>query len=86
MIHPDAHLAIDRLAAARRALAALAAQEAALARRVLALPDGRHAGMAAAIEIATGPDGGRRIVVAEDLLGSGVGEAPAPWLDGGQMA
>lgn len=83
----DAYRAIDRLAAARRAMVALAAQEAALAGRVLALPDGRHAGMAVAVEIVTGPDGARRIIVAEDLLAKGpVDGVPHPsWVEEGQI-
>lgn len=74
---PNPLLAIDRLAAVRRALCALAAEEEALARRVFVLPDGRHGGIACALEIATGVDGIRRIVVTEDLLAFGMPGNPA---------
>lgn len=73
---PNPHLAIDRLASVRRAMCALAAEEEALARRVFALPDGRHGGTACAVEIAMGVDGIRRIVVTEDLLAFGMPDDP----------
>lgn len=65
---PNPHLAIDRLAATRRAICALAEEEERLARRVFGLPDGRHGGMACTVEIATGTDGIRRIVIMDDAL------------------
>lgn len=77
---PNPHLAIDRLATLRRKMCALAAEEAALARRVFALPDGRHGGMAAIVEITTGSDNIRRIVVTEDLL-----TGPAPPAASGEV-
>lgn len=72
---PNPHIAIDRLAALRRAMADLAAQEEALLRSIALLPDGRHEGMAARVEIATGPDGSRSVVVVEDALAHGVAMA-----------
>ena len=77
--NPNPHLAIDRLAAVRRAMCAMAAEEATLARRVFALPDGRHGGMACILEITTGSDGIRRIIVTEDALANG---APDDAVDG----
>ena len=80
---PNPHLAIDRLAAVRRAMTSLAAEEEALARRVFALPDGLHDGMACGVAIVTGRDGMRRIEVFGDALAGGPpadpsGEAAAP--------
>ncbi len=72
----DAHRAIDRLAALRRAMTAMAVEEEALARRVFALPDGRHEGIACAVDIATGRDGTRRIAVTGDILAAGMPTDP----------
>lgn len=78
---PNPHIAIDRLAALRRRMADFAAQEEALLRSIALLPDGRHEGMAARVEIATGGAGLRTIVVVADALAHGAAMAWPPEAD-----
>lgn len=64
-IRPHPHLAIDRLAALRRRIAALEAEAAAASEAILALPDGEHQGLAVRARIDRAPGGARRISLSD---------------------
>ncbi|MEM7723578.1 MAG: hypothetical protein AAF376_14580 [Pseudomonadota bacterium] len=62
-VHPNPHIAIDRLAKLQRQIADLRRQETLAQAAILTLADGLHDGVARSARIDTGRDGIRRIRV-----------------------